>query len=90
MSVTLCIYNAFCFNTIIFLIVHPLWHPRSTAKRIIREAYRSIDKEFDIEQGKLIVIAPSVRIKGKKMKDVRSDMLYAFKNKGENKWIKRR
>ena len=52
---------------------------RNRAKRIIREAYRSIDKEFEIEQGKLIVIAPSVRIKGKKMKDVRSDMLYAFK-----------
>ena len=55
---------------------------RNRAKRLIREAYRSIDKEFDIEQGKLVVIVPSQKIKGEKMNDVRSDLLYAMKRLG--------
>ena len=55
---------------------------RNRAKRLVREAYRTIDKEFNIEQGKLIVIVPSQRIKGKKMTDVRSDLLYAMNNLG--------
>ena len=55
---------------------------RNRAKRLIREAYRSIDREFHVEQGKLVVIVPSVRIKGKKMNEVRSDLLYAMNNLG--------
>ena len=55
---------------------------RNRAKRLIREAYRSIDKEFYVEQGKLVVIVPSQRIKGKKMNDVKSDLLYAMNNLG--------
>ena len=55
---------------------------RNRAKRLIREAYRSIDKEFEIEQGKLVVIVPSQKIKGEKMNDVRSDLLYAMKRLG--------
>ncbi|MBE6543118.1 MAG: ribonuclease P protein component [Ruminococcaceae bacterium] len=55
---------------------------RNRAKRIIREAYRSIDRDYEIEQGKLVVIAPSQKIKGKKMADVRSDLLYAMNNLG--------
>jgi ribonuclease P protein component len=55
---------------------------RNRAKRIIREAYRSIDREYEIEQGKLVVIAPSQRIKGKKTQDVKNDLLYAIKNLG--------
>lgn len=55
---------------------------RNRAKRIIREAYRSIDKEYEVEQGKLVVIVPSQRIKGKKMMHVRADLLYALKSLG--------
>lgn len=55
---------------------------RNRAKRIIREAYRSIDREYEIEQGKLVVIAPSQRIKGKKTQDVKNDLLYGMKNLG--------
>lgn len=55
---------------------------RNRAKRLIREAYRSIDREYEIEQGKLVVIAPSQNIKEKKMVDVKNDLLYAMEKLG--------
>lgn len=55
---------------------------RNRAKRIIREAYRAIDKEQELEQGKLVVIVPSQKIKGKKSTEVKADLLYAMKNLG--------
>lgn len=53
---------------------------RNRAKRIIREAYRQIDKEYCLVTGKLIVIVPREGIKGKKMRQVKKDMLYIMKN----------
>ncbi len=55
---------------------------RNRAKRIIREAYRQIDRENTLEQGKLIVIAPSSGIKGKKTEDVKKNLYYALKSLG--------
>lgn len=52
---------------------------RNRAKRLIREAYRSIDREKNLVTGKLIVIVPRQDIKGLKMNQVKADMLYVMK-----------
>jgi len=47
---------------------------RNRAKRIIREAYRQIDRETELVTGKLIVIVPREGIKGKKTRQVKKDI----------------
>ena len=47
---------------------------RNRAKRLIREAYRAIETEYQIKQGYLVVIAARTGINGKKTADVRRDL----------------
>ncbi|MCR4904955.1 MAG: ribonuclease P protein component [Clostridiales bacterium] len=48
---------------------------RNRAKRLIREAYRQIDKTVGIKKGFLIVIVPKSAAAVSKMQDVQSDLL---------------
>ena len=61
---------------------------RNRAKRIIREAYRMIDRDYETVKGKLVVIVPREGIKGLKTKHVKADMIYIMKKlemiKGKN------
>ena len=52
---------------------------RNRAKRIIREAYRSIGKKYTVKRGYLVVLA--VREEATKLKtpDVEKDLLYALR-----------
>jgi ribonuclease P protein component len=52
---------------------------RNRAKRLIREAYRCIDRENELVTGKLVVIVPREGIKGLKLKHVKADMIYVMK-----------
>ena len=52
---------------------------RNRAKRIIREAYRQIDRETPLKKGRLIVIVAKEGIHGKKTEDVKKEMAKAFK-----------
>ena len=52
---------------------------RNRAKRIIREAYRQIDKETPLKKGKLIVIVAREGIDGKKTAELKKEMAKAFK-----------
>jgi len=52
---------------------------RNRAKRIIREAYRQLDRESAIPRGNLIVLAARPDIVGKKMGEVKADMKYCMK-----------
>ena len=49
------------------------WHKK--AKRLIREAYRQIDKTVGIRKGFLLVIVPKTAATVSKMQDVQSDLL---------------
>ncbi len=51
---------------------------RNRAKRVIREAYRQIDKESGIRTGYLIVIVPRTECTVLKMQDVKRDLHYAL------------
>lgn len=51
---------------------------RNRAKRLIREAYRQIDKLYGIKRGFLIVICPKTECTVRKEGDVFKDMLYAL------------
>ncbi|MBR6918447.1 MAG: ribonuclease P protein component [Clostridia bacterium] len=51
---------------------------RNRAKRIIREAYRQIDRECGIRRGFIIVAAARERTTEVKMQDVKRDMQYAL------------
>ena len=51
---------------------------RNRAKRVIREAYRLIDKETGIRTGYLIVIVPRTECTVLKMQDVKRDLHYAL------------
>lgn len=53
---------------------------RNRAKRVIREAYREIDKTVGIKTGFLIVITPRTECTVSKMQNVKSDLLYCLKN----------
>ena len=55
---------------------------RNRAKRIIREAYRQVDRERPIRRGNLIVIVPKESIAGKKTGDVVGDLRYCFERLG--------
>ena len=48
---------------------------RNRAKRLIREAYRQIDKTVGIQKGFLIVIVPKTAATVSKMQDVHADLL---------------
>ncbi|MCR5683760.1 MAG: ribonuclease P protein component [Clostridiales bacterium] len=48
---------------------------RNRAKRLIREAYRQIDKTVGIRKGFLLVIVPKTAATVSKMQDVQSDLL---------------
>ena len=51
---------------------------RNRAKRLIREAYRQIDKLYGINRGFLVVICPKTECTVRKEGDVYKDMLYCF------------
>ena len=47
---------------------------RNRAKRVIREAYRQIDREIGVKTGYLIVITPYPKAAEVKMQDVKRDL----------------
>ena len=51
---------------------------RNRAKRVIREAYRQIDREIGIKTGYLIVITPYSKAAEVKMQDVKRDLRYCL------------
>ncbi len=51
---------------------------RNRAKRLVREAYRQIDKLYGIKTGFLVVICPKTECTVRKLSDVYGDMLYAL------------
>lgn len=51
---------------------------RTRAKRIIREAYRAVERERTLKMGYLVVIAARTAIVGKKTQDVERDLYTAF------------
>ena len=53
---------------------------RNRAKRVIREAYREIDKTYGIKKGFLIVITPRPECTVTKMQNVKNDLLYCLKS----------
>lgn len=52
---------------------------RNRVKRILREAYRQIDREYGIKTGFLIVIVARDLAVGLKTQDVKRDLLFALK-----------
>ena len=53
---------------------------RNRAKRVIREAYREIDKTYGIKKGFLIVITPRTECTVMKMQSVKNDLLYCLRS----------
>ncbi len=51
---------------------------RNRAKRVIREAYRQIDREVGLRRGNLVVIAARRRAVECKMQEVKRDLLMCF------------
>ncbi len=51
---------------------------RNRAKRVIREAYRQIDKDTGVRTGFLIVIVPKTECTVLKMQDVKRDLQYCL------------
>ena len=51
---------------------------RNRAKRVIREALRQIDREYDVKKGWLVVIAARYHATVLKMQDVYRDLLYCL------------
>ena len=52
---------------------------RNRVKRILREGLRSVEKEFSIKQGNLIVLVARPVCVGAKSQDIASDLQKAFK-----------
>jgi len=52
---------------------------RNRIKRILREAYRQIDDNFHVKRGNIIILAARESAADKKMQDIYSDLLYAFR-----------
>lgn len=52
---------------------------RNRAKRIVRESFRLTEKEHTLKKGMLIVISIRPEINGKKMQEVKRDMIYGLK-----------
>lgn len=55
---------------------------RNRAKRVIREAYRLIDKEIGVKRGNLIVIVPREKCTVCSMRSVYSDLKYCLSQLG--------
>ena len=53
---------------------------RNRAKRVIREAYREIDKKIGVKRGYLIVIVPKERCTVCSMREVFSDLKYCLES----------
>lgn len=53
---------------------------RNRAKRVIREAYRLIDKEIGIKKGHIIVIVPREKCTVCSMQKVKRDLTYCLEN----------
>lgn len=53
---------------------------RNRAKRVIREAYRSIDKRFGVKRGWLIVIVPKESCTVCSMKECFGDLTYCLRS----------
>lgn len=51
---------------------------RNRAKRVIREAYRKIDREYGIKRGWLVVITPFPKAAELKMQEVFRDLRYCL------------
>lgn len=52
---------------------------RNRAKRLLREAYRSVKVTYGLKTGYLVVLAARDEIRGKKTADVTADMVRAFR-----------
>ena len=52
---------------------------RNRVKRIIREAMRMLEKQYQLKQGYLIVIAPRTGAHGKKTDDIYNELVKAAK-----------
>lgn len=52
---------------------------RNRAKRVIREAYRQIDKMYGVKKGFLVVICPRSRCSVIKMQDVMDELTYCLR-----------
>ena len=52
---------------------------RNRIKRIIREAYRQADREYNLKKGYLIVIVAKICAADKKTEDIKNDIVYAMK-----------
>ncbi len=55
---------------------------RNRAKRIIREAYRRLEKEFQVKKGNLVVIVARESIDGAKMQQIYSELVSAARRAG--------
>ena len=55
---------------------------RSRVKRIIREGYRLVDKEFGIKKGNLIVLVAKDTCVKAKSTDLKNDLKFAFSKLG--------
>lgn len=55
---------------------------RNRAKRVVREAYRQIDKDYTLKRGYLVVIALRAPSSVMKMQDVMRDLLFCLKKTG--------
>ncbi len=51
---------------------------RNRAKRVIREAYRQLDRAYGVRKGRIIVLAARERATVSKMQDVLRDLQYAL------------
>lgn len=52
---------------------------RNRTKRIIREAYRQLDRAFGIKTGNIIIISARDSAVGKKTADIYADLLFAMR-----------
>ena len=55
---------------------------RNRAKRVVREAYRQIGREYELKRGYLVVIALREPCTVLKMQDVKRDLKYCLKKAG--------
>lgn len=52
---------------------------RSRVKRVIREGYRLVDKEYGVKKGNLIVLVARDACVKAKSTDLKNDLIFAFK-----------
>ncbi|MBR0235358.1 MAG: ribonuclease P protein component [Clostridia bacterium] len=55
---------------------------RTRVRRIVREAYRLVEKEYDVRHGKLVVLVARAAAVDAKSTDVMGDLVYALKKLG--------